>query len=547
MGNSFGEFALFYMRKPETGTFLDKISQPMLILLPSILLAATAFTLVILRLIRPAFRFIWLVAASGSILTLATVLLWQIHLPQFVALPAWHLQPLFYYSPSWLADRASWPYVLSLVALALAIILTSVARAEANPMAWVGTLLLTALGLLAVTAENPLALVLAWTALDLTELVTMLLSVEGEKQSEGVVVAFAARLAGTGLLIWANILSIAGQTPLNLIMVPARSGLYLLLAVGLRLGVLPLHLAYRKERMVRRGFGTALRLVTAASSLVLLARLPAGTIPSSIVPYLLALTCLAAFYAGWMWLFSSDELTGRSFWLVGMAALSFAAAIRGNPTGSIAWGIGLILGGGCLFLYSARQRRLLWLPVLSLMSLTALPFTITATGWLSGENTPLLYWLPFLMAQSLLLAGFIRHSLNVGETSLESTLPWVKVIYPLGLFLLLFTQLILSLWGWAGARQIGVWWAALADLGLVALITWLALKYRTQLPAQAERSHWSDLFRLNWLYRAAWILYRWLGRMINVITSTSEGDGGVLWSFVILALFLSLLARVSSP
>ena len=40
-----------------------------------------------------------------------------------------------------------------------------------------------------------------------------------------------------------------------------ETGVYLILAVGLRLGVLPLHLAYSPESAVRRGFGTALRLV----------------------------------------------------------------------------------------------------------------------------------------------------------------------------------------------------------------------------------------------------------------------------------------------
>ncbi|PIZ25978.1 MAG: hypothetical protein COY47_03035, partial [Chloroflexi bacterium CG_4_10_14_0_8_um_filter_57_5] len=227
----------------------------------------TALTLVILRLARPNFKFSWLIAAGGAILALIAVFLWQMRLPQTLALPAWQPQAFFHYAPTWLADAISWPYALSLTALALAIVLTSVERANVNPMAWAGTFMLTALGLLAVTAENPLTLVLAWTALDLTELVTMLLSVEGESQSEGVVVAFAVRLAGTGLVIWASILSIAAGTPLNFIVTPARAGIYLLLAAGLRLGVLPLHLPYRQERAMRRGFGTSLRLVLAASSL----------------------------------------------------------------------------------------------------------------------------------------------------------------------------------------------------------------------------------------------------------------------------------------
>jgi hypothetical protein len=513
----------------------------MLILLPIILLVLTALTLVILRLARPNFKYSWLIAAGGAILALAAVFLWQLRLPQFLTLPAWQLQEFFSYSPTWLADKISWPYALALTALALANVLTSVARLDINPVTWAGTFMLTALGLLAVLAENPLALVLAWMALDLTEFVTMLLSVEGESQSEGVVIAFAARLAGIGLVVWASIASIAAGAPLNFVVTPTRVGLVLLLAAGLRLGVLPLHLPYAQERTLRRGFGTSLRLVSAASSLALLARIPRAAVSDALAPYLLALTVLAALYAGWMWLRASDELTGRPFWLLGMAALAVAATLRGSPTGSIAWGIALLLGGGHLFLNSARQRSLIWLAALALLSLAALPYTLTASGWLNPAAAPLWFWLPFLPAQSLLLAGFLRHSLSMGETSLESQPPWIKVIYPLGLIAPPLVQILLGLWGWNGARQIGVWWAGLAASGLAALLAWLAVKVLAKRAAPGGGSRWVDIFRLDWLYRAAWGLYRFLGRLSRLLTSTLEGDGGVLWSLVILVLLLSLI------
>jgi hypothetical protein len=343
------------------------------------------------------------------------------------------------------------------------------------------------------------------------------------------------------LVIWASILSIAASTPLNFIMLPTRAGMYLLLAAGLRLGVLPLHLPYRQERTMRRGFGTSLRLVSAASSLVLLARIPSEAVAASLTPYLLALTALAALYAGWMWLRASDELTGRPFWLLGMAALAVAATLRANPTGSIAWGTALLLAGGTLFLNSARQRSLIWLSAFVLLGLTALPYTLTAPGWLSKEHSSLMYWIPFLPAQSLLLAGFLRHSLNVGDISLESQLPWVKAIYPLGLILLTLIQILLGLWGWEGARQLGLWWAASTTLGLAVLLAWIAIKFLTHLAMPATSSRWVDILRLDWLYRAAWAIYHFLSQVSTVITSTLEGDGGVLWSFVILILVLSLL------
>ena len=185
----------------------------------------------------------------------------------------------------------------------------------------------------------------------------MLRSTEGEEQNRSVVIAFAVRLAGTGLVVWANLVSTAGGIVMNFRATPASVGIYLLIATGLRLGVLPLHLPYQKENVLRRGFGTTLRLVSAAASLSLLARIPASALKSTLPPYLLILAAAAALYAGWMWVRASDEILGRPFWVLGMASLSVAASLRGNPTGSIGWGIVLILGGGLLFLFSARRGR----------------------------------------------------------------------------------------------------------------------------------------------------------------------------------------------
>ncbi|MBE3067739.1 MAG: hypothetical protein IMZ73_10005, partial [Chloroflexi bacterium] len=248
----------------------------MFILLPIFLMLLTALTLMFLRFVRPNFKYPWMVAVGGATLALIGIFLWHIRLPQSISLAPWQPVTLFFFSPTWLADGISWPYALSLAALAAAVIWTSVVRAENDPAAWSGTLLLTSLGILAVAAENPLTLILVWSSIDLAELITMLRSTEGEEQNQGVVIAFAARVAGTGLVLWANLVSTAGGILMNFRATPASAGTYLLIAAGLRLGVLPLHLPYRKENVLRRGFGTSLRLVSAAASLSLLARIPAN-------------------------------------------------------------------------------------------------------------------------------------------------------------------------------------------------------------------------------------------------------------------------------
>ena len=514
----------------------------MLILLPAMLMILTALALVILRFARPKFKYPWIIASGGATLALASVLLWQIHFPQSISLPAWQLVTAFLYVPAWLADGISWPYAMALAALCSAAIWTSVVRAENDAIQWAGTLALAGFGILAVAAENPLTLLLAWSAIDLFELITMLRSTEGESQSQAAINAFAIRLAGTGLVLWANLVSVSGGTPLDFRSIPPGTGIFLLIAAGLRLGVLPLHLPYRKDNVIRRGFGTTLRLVSAASSLALLARIPGSALKSALTPYLLILAAIAALYAGWMWLRSSDEILGRPFWILGFASLAVADSLRGNPAGSAGWGVALILCGGVLFLFSARRRSIVWLPLVGLWALSTMPYSLTGSAWLAGNTISWLFIIPFLPAQALLMAGFFRHALHPGETSLESQEKWVKVIYPTGLLILLIVALLLGLWGWTGARVIGLWWLAIIVILLAAGFSFLANRILVRLPASNPASRWTQIFRLEKFYSALGGLYSFFRRIAEVVTGSLEGDGGLLWSFLLLVLILSILA-----
>src|SRR5512140_3834503 len=161
----------------------------MLILLPALFMLTAALSLLILRFIQPQFKYPWMIASGGAALALIGVFLWHLRFPLNAALPPWQPVTVFLYVPAWVADGISFPYALALAALALAVIWTSVVQAESGSMPWAGTLTLCALGILAVTADNPLTLVLAWSVIDLTELVIMLRSTEGESQSRSVVAA----------------------------------------------------------------------------------------------------------------------------------------------------------------------------------------------------------------------------------------------------------------------------------------------------------------------------------------------------------------------
>ncbi len=517
----------------------------MFILITLSILFLTALALLTLRFFSPEFRYSWLIATGGALFGWFSVFAWQLQMPIILEFSIWEPTSLFFQSPTFIADGIAWAFAVSLVTLSFAIIITAVVRRPFPvQINWAGLLILTSFGVLAVVADNPLALVLIWAAIDLAELMTQMRFVEDPKLSERVVIAFASRVAGILILLWADMVSVANGQLLDFRLAPPQAGLYLVIAAGLRIGVLPLHLPYPSESSIRRGFGTGLRMISAASSLILLARIPPSSVTSPFTPYLLMLVSLAALYGSWMWLRAPDELTGRPYWLIGMGSLAVAASLQANPTGAAAWGCALILSGGALFLSSEQNKWLMRALFVGAWGISALPFSLSASGWNSGGPN---FWLtlPFLLvAQAMLISGFIRHSQRMStRVSNEDQPIWAKNVYPIGIFLLLMTIIILALFGWDGTLQIGNWLAGLAA-SLIALgLLWLSPRLRILNPM---RAHWvrpTNASWLDWGGQAVWGVFRQLGRLSAVVTNILEGESGIMWTLLFLALFISFFTQ----
>jgi hypothetical protein len=470
---------------------------------------------------------------------------WQLKMPIFLTLPAWQPESLFLNSPALLADTLSWVYAFSLATLALGVIFTAVARENfPSHLSWAGTLALGAIGILAVLAENSLTLVIAWSAIDLTELITLLASVQEKKQRERVVIAFSTRIVGTGFLLWAGMVSITEGTSQNFLTASQGAGIYMLIAAGLRLGILPMHMPFRAENALRRGFGTMLRLTAAASSLILLARIPQDSLQSSLIPFVLGLIALTALYSAWVWFQANQTLNTRPFWILGMASLSLSATLHANPIGSVAWGVALVLGGGVLFLSSVHNKWLNRLLLGSIIAMSTLPITLTATGWESNIAQWGGFWIILLPAHALLLAGYFRHAQRIKKTGFKSHNLFTLIAYPLGIGIMLFSLLFLGLWGWEGAAKIGAWYFSLISVFLITLLIWLRPRIRALAPTQAHWLKSSDTEkRRTFLYTFAMGIYYFLRNLSQQITNILESEGGILWALLIIILLASLLAE----
>jgi hypothetical protein len=284
-------------------------------------------------------------------------------------------------------------------------------------------------------------------------------------------------------------------------------------------------------------------MVSAASSLILLTRIPSASVISPFTPFLLLLVAFAALYGGWMWLRAPDELNGRPFWLIGMGSLAVAAALRGNPLGAAAWGAALLLAGSVLFLSSEPGEWLSRGALVGTFAISSLPLSVTAAGWNDAGK----YWftLPFFVfAHAMLIAGYIRHSQRIANrTGNEDQPVWGRNVYPIGIILLLLTSLLLGFFGWDGALRIGNWIAGLTASLLSLGLLWLTPRLRILNPV---RAHWvrpTSATWLDWGYQALWSLYRQLGQLSTLFTNVLEGDSGIMWTLLFLALFISLFTQ----
>lgn len=511
--------------------------------------------------IRTSFSSYWLIILTGILTSWLLVLFSRPRIAYTLPLGTWRPATYFHDSPIILVDLISWSFALALTSLVLVVILTSPMRLQGiNWRAWASSLALAGFGLLAVMAGNPLTLMLAWAAIDVLEIIILFVQVREHNVHLQAMITFVARVGGLGLLVWANVVANSNGNPLTFSNIPPGLSLILLIACGLRLGVFPFYIPYTQEPQIRRGLGTTLRFVPAAASLVLLARSASAGVPEAWVSYLLVLVGLSALYSAVLWFFASDELNGRPFWISGVTAFAVASGICSMPEASLSWGLVCIFSGGLLFLYSPRVLHLLPLPLFGLIGILGLPFTPAWKGiWLF--TSPSMGWLApvFILAHALLAAGYILHSLRP-QPRLDNGQSWVWLIYLLGLTILPIMEFT-WFYQFISSTEERSTLLTIRNLSHLPLLVWLGgalslilslFLVRIRLRYRFKHSIHSALFykivtmiqkflSLGWLYDLVGVSIRFSIRIARLLTNVLEGDGGILWVMVLLALAVALI------
>ncbi|MEN4011054.1 MAG: hypothetical protein ROW48_03395 [Bellilinea sp.] len=498
-------------------------------------------------------RYAWLVSVGGMLLAWGGVLALRWLEPAPLVFTHWrpfdpsNADPVIF---RW--DSTGWVYAFGAVSLGLAVILTAPARFKYNstPLSWAAVMIFTSVGLLAILSGSPVAMAVSWMILDTLEMMYVMLVIRDEQYRREALASFSLRVFGIFLLVAAIVL--ANQRLVNLTFENITSGeLWLLIAaVTLRLGIFPINLNYEQQLPLQHGLTSLMRIVGQVTALALLVKLPAGMgLPDS-QSALVMVAALIGIYSALMWLIAASEISGRAFLGLTFSCMAIISAGIGNSGLSSIWGIAILSWGGMLFLFSIRSRRLLILPLAGVISISGLPFTPLASGWAVASSS--FSWILYLViVRVILIAGYIRHALREGESS-HTLEPYARTTYAIGLFILVASGWLAVALGIPGGLTLGFWWSGLLTLALCALafrLIWQGKGEQSLSRSAIWLSQWfqslsgviTSLLSLNWLYRILRTIFHVVQRVLGFFSTLFEGEGGVLWSILLLALLISLI------
>jgi len=105
----------------------------------------------------------------------------------------------------------------------------------------------------------------------------------------------------------------------------------------------------------------------------------------------------------------------------------------------------------------------------------------------------------------------------------------------------LLVGVVLGLWGWSGAFQVGAPLAAAVVTPVVAALVWSKRRFPQLSPVPTRWYPKAVEGVSSWMQREASRLYDWSQHTAESITRTVEGEAGIMLSLLLLVLFVSLI------
>jgi hypothetical protein len=202
----------------------------------------------------------------------------------------------------------------------------------------------------------------------------------------------------------------------------------------------------------------------------------------------------------------------------------------------------MILAGAPLFFTTLRERWMNRVLLLGLWITSAMPFALTSTAWVGGGRILDLTLPAFLLAQSMLLAGYLHLALLPGsDPRAHVGMASLRGIYRVGTFLPLAIGVLIGIWGWVGASRVGTPFAGFVVVPMTAALAWGKRRLAFLNPTSPNwiPPAWSRAASAT--VREVTRVQGGVRRLVDTITRTIEGEAGIMWSLLLLVLLVSFI------
>ncbi len=532
----------------------------MISLIPVFLLIAASIFLQIMGRSRFSPGRTWLLSSIVAITTWVAMILIRLLMPSGWEINNWLVgvstsETLFF---QFTTD--TWIFGFLLVSLLVAVIFYEARYLDSGNHVNIltGTMILISVGLLSIQSGNGLTFLLTWVLIDIAEFLILVGIIKDTAKHRISIISLLARILGILLMLCYLVLQTPGST-FATEGVTTSAGVLLLIIAVLRMGIIPFHIPYSEEPKVRRGIGSILRFIPILSIFSFFTF--SGPQLFSKIQYggLLTIFTLGGLFGALSWFFARSELGGRPYWVFAFGCLASVAYLRSSMDALIGFAAIMLVGGSGLFLFLPRKRKASVLLPLLLPVMFAIPYTPTGAipqaVW--GRQAELANIFLFT-SQALLIGGVIRHSLRT-EVKFKQIEDWVWLFQMAGLIIVSASPWIAEIFSLEKLKNVEYWWFSVSlvvIIGLATAVNYLQRRSTNGLIVRLRRLskriepvmlYFDKFFQFNWITRGFESLGKFIEFIIGFMVRLLEGDGGILWSFLLLILLASLLitAQVS--
>lgn len=533
----------------------------MLAVAPVLLLLLAALLTWLLALIKLRPGSIWLITAVMSTAALGLTLVIGVISPEPLIISDWLPGPHNFTSLIFSWHAQNWAIGFLIITLLTAVIFSEAKHLDSPDYIRKisGSLYLSAFALLAVMAGSPLSFVVAWSLIDLIEF--GVLSVLMGQERSLISAATSILFRGIGIFLLLFLTSVISATDFQtglVVFTPTLWGIVVLLVL-FRTGILPLFQPFQKSPAYQRGIVTILRLIPLATTFAFIQYILSIGQPVQVSGVWLIIITIAILWGALSWFSAKNELMGRSYFLFAMAGFGLAALLTAIPDALPGLAFILISAGAGLFLYSPRLKKINPFIVIMILSFFSIPFTPSAPlSKLFTGDSPFVIRLLWCVGFSFLVAGWFKHSLKRVDDTTQPE-PWMLLFHSAALYFIALAPWALVLVFLPQQNLYISWWPCITILVLSALIVGIMFLLRSRFGfvrsqhrniveiGERTTSIIGGFLKFNWLSRIFASLGFVIDRIVNNLARVMEGDGGILWSFLFIALLLSLLLTRQLP